>query len=498
MTTIKPVVRKPRADGFYPVYIRIVHNRKPGYIKTEKIVDADHITKSGDITDPVVMEYCSRIVREYSDRLNRTDVSLWEVKEVIEHLTTVDEEVCFSDYARKHITKMINSGHERTSKNYKMAVQHLERYLGTNRIMFAHLTSAVLTKWIEYLGEKTARAKEMYPVCIRQIFKAAIVELNDEEKGIARIKFNPWVKVKIPKSDTTTQRAISAEACREFFNRPLPQTKMISSLPELGRDVAMLVLCLGGINTADLYKMKKSEYKHGVLCYNRAKTRHSRSDEAYFEMRVEPFIQPIFDKYLAPEDDEYLFNFHLRYCDWDSFCANVNNGIRKICQDMGMPKEKHYCVYTFRHTWGTIAQNDCDANLFEVAFGMNHSHGLKVTRGYVKLDFSPAWKLNAKLIDFIFFSTKKSKQGLAKDVDEPEDKLFRLSPKMMVYGRAYFKGEVLAELTDIGFSNVSEVVQALAKKLPDYLAQGCAVQFRIKNCDTEREVVYEHTKGKGF
>ena len=47
-----------------------------------------------------------------------------------------------------------------------------------------------------------------------------------------------------------------------------------------------------------------------------------------------------------------------------------------------------YCVYTFRHTWGTIAQNDCDANLYEVAFGMNHSHGLKVTRGYVKIDYS--------------------------------------------------------------------------------------------------------------
>ncbi len=85
MTTIKPVVRKPRADGFYPVYIRIVHNRKPGYIKTDKIVDAAHISKTGDIIDPVVNEYCSRLVLEYSDRLNRTDVSTWEVKEVVKN-----------------------------------------------------------------------------------------------------------------------------------------------------------------------------------------------------------------------------------------------------------------------------------------------------------------------------------------------------------------------------------------------------------------------------
>lgn len=43
MTTLKAVVRKARSDGFFPVYIRVVHNRNPGYIKTNKIVDAAHI-----------------------------------------------------------------------------------------------------------------------------------------------------------------------------------------------------------------------------------------------------------------------------------------------------------------------------------------------------------------------------------------------------------------------------------------------------------------------
>ncbi len=45
----------------------------------------------------------------------------------------------------------------------------------------------------------------------------------------------------------------------------------------------------------------------------------------------------------------------------DSFNANINMGIRRICQDMGMSKEEYYCFYTFRHTWATIAQNDCGA-----------------------------------------------------------------------------------------------------------------------------------------
>ena len=59
----------------------------------------------------------------------------------------------------------------------------------------------------------------------------------------------------------------------------------------------------------------------------------------------------IFEKYLAPEGDDYLFNFHERYCDSDSFSANVNNGIKKICKDMGMQKEDYYCVYTLHLTF---------------------------------------------------------------------------------------------------------------------------------------------------
>ena len=35
---------------------------------------------------------------------------------------------------------------------------------------------------------------------------------------------------------------------------------------------------------------------------------------------------------------------------------------------------------------------------------------------------------------------------------------------MMIYGRAYFKGDVVSELTDIGFSNVDQVISKLAAK----------------------------------
>ena len=497
MANFKAVVRGERKDGFMQVYIRVTHRRAHGYIKTDKMVTKKELTKTGEIRDPFVVNWCSERILEFNERLNRKDIEKWSVAEVVEFLKTGDDDVCFSEYARRHIDRMIDRGQERNARNYKLALQHMERFYGTNRIMFGMLTSTQVCRWVESL-EQTRRAKEMYPVCMRQVFRAAVNEFNDYDNGIIRIKTNPWGKVKIPQADRTEKIAISPEECRLFFAAPLPATRMIDPLPELGRDVAKMVLCLAGMNTVDLYELRKGDYRDGKICYKRAKTRRSRADDAYMEMRVEPIIKPLIEKYLAEADDPYLLNFHKRFSSSDSFSANVNTGIKQICRSMGIPREMWYCVYTFRHTWGTVAQNDCGATVAEVAFGMNHSHGHAVTRGYIKIDFTPAWVLNAKVIDFIFFSTAKSKQGMARGVEEPADKLFRLSPKVMVYARAYFRGEVLAEVSDIGFGTVDAVIGRLAGLLPDTIPTGCPVQFRIKNVDADREAVYERVKGKGF
>ena len=142
-------------------------------------------------------EFCSREIFRYSDMINRHEVSNYSVSELIEFLQHSDGDVNFSEFAANFIAQMINGGHARNAKNYQLAVNHLERYLGTTQIMFSTLTSVVLKKWIDSLA-KTNRAKEMYPICVRQIFKKAIIELNDEERGIMRIKFKPWLKIKIP------------------------------------------------------------------------------------------------------------------------------------------------------------------------------------------------------------------------------------------------------------------------------------------------------------
>ncbi|MDD7529593.1 MAG: phage integrase SAM-like domain-containing protein, partial [Prevotellaceae bacterium] len=326
MATLKACVQKMRNDGFFPVYIRVTHNRTTQYIKTDKMVTKRELSKSKDITDPVVMQFCTKLILEYQSKLNAADTRNWTSRMVVDFLQNGDEDLCFSDYARQHIDRLIDNGQARNARNYELALRHMERFFGTTKVKFSQLTSTNMAKWIKTM-EQTNRAKEMYPVCMRQVFRAAIEELNDYDTGLIRVKTNPWVKVKIPHADRPEKRAISAEECRRFFSSPLPESKMKLPLPELGRDVGMMVLCLGGINTVDLYNLRREDYHGGIIHYKRAKTMRSRSDGAYFEMRVPEIIKPLFEKYASVPGSEWLFNFHDRHTTSDSFSANVNIGI---------------------------------------------------------------------------------------------------------------------------------------------------------------------------
>lgn len=490
-TTFKTVVQKQRTDGYWPVYIRVIHNKQVQYIRTDKMVDSKGCDKKKTVIDPFVLKFTSASIAEYYERLKVVDTTYWSAKDIVEYLQQGTVDVCFSEYARKYHDEMIQQGQARNARNYELAYQHLERYAGTDRVMFSHLTSMFINGWIKSLAT-TARAKEMYPVCVRQIFKQALIDYNDYDTGVLRITTNPWPKVKIPKADTPEKKAITMEQVRDFFAVPLPESNMKYPLSELGRDVAKMILCLAGINTVDLFYLRKQDYKHGVIGYERRKTRKARADNAYIEMRIPDILKPTIEKYLDRTNSEYLLNFHQRMTTPDSFNANVNIGIKQICdRSLNLPKEKWYCAYTFRHTWATVAQNECGASEAEVGFGLNHSQH-KTTRGYIKLDFTPAWELNEKVIEKIFFTDDTS----TPQEEQEEEKFERFSVKQLIKGTAFYRGRKVAQVEDIGFNNVEEVICNLINQFDQSIPDKAMVQIKIENVDKGQSQMYERVAQK--
>jgi len=268
---------------------------------------------------------------------------------------------------------------------------------------------------------------------------------------------------------------------------------MAKPVPEMAIDVAKIVMCLAGINTVDLYFIEKSRYKDCVISYNRRKTMKFRKDKSLMEIRVPEIIKSLLDKYASGPDDEFLFNFHKLYSSYDSFNANVNGGLRTICEHN---KVEHVCVYTFRHSWATIAQNDLYAKTEEVAFALNHASAHKVTEGYITKDYSPISKLNQKVVDYIF-ENKKVEEQISENC-ENESAGFRFSFKNLISGTAYFKDKKVYSFSDIGYNNIQEVIDELVKHLPDDIPDRSMVKFKIENLDSEDVRLYEKMKGKGF
>ena len=208
MATFKACVKTQRSDGLFAVLIRITHNRTARYINTGKTIDKSKVRK-GEIKDATILSYCSNLIKLYSERLNAVEITTWTDNEVVSYLQNIDEDISFSKYARKYERDMaVYRGMERNSRNYKWAYQSLEKYAGTNDIKFSKMTTKFIQDWMKTL-EKTSRAKEMYPICIRMMYNAAMEEYNDYDKNIIRIKLQPFRKIAIPKADVPEKRAVS-------------------------------------------------------------------------------------------------------------------------------------------------------------------------------------------------------------------------------------------------------------------------------------------------
>lgn len=483
MATFKITVRYMRADGLYPVYIRVTHNRKTKFINTGKVTTKKFINaKTNEIKDPYILQFCTNKIAKYATLLNKVDARKWNVEMVAKYIEGETEDISFSLYAEEYCENLCKKGQGKTARTYNSAYRNLEKFAGTENIMFSQLTTSFIREWIDSLIS-TRRIKEQYPTSIRQIFKSALAKYNDYDTGILKITTNPWAKIKIPKSTVPRKKAITMEACREFFNAPLPDSLLQENtfgIARTGRDVAMMVICLAGINGIDIYKLKKEDYQNGIISYERSKTRTTRSDNAFFQIRVPNILRDVFGRYLDEGDSPYLFNFHRRYSSSESFTTTIDLGIKQICEkSLGMSHDKAYSIYTFRHTWATIAQNECGATIEEVGFALNHTNKNRITRGYIKLDFTPAWELNEKVIEKIFFTEEKSR-----DYEDSEKMFEDFSKDDKMKATLFYKGKVILKMEDKGFANVEQIIDSLMDKLPQDIPSGVLVLIRIENLDS--------------
>nr|WP_311470121.1 tyrosine-type recombinase/integrase [uncultured Porphyromonas sp.] len=393
MPTFKAKIRKRRSNGFHSVYILCIHNRELAYIKTDLVVRDGGVNDKSEVTDPRVLMRATSLICSYYDKLQGKRIDNLTVKEVVNIVTdSVEERISFASFAEAYIRKLSERGVKRAD-NYRYALNSFLSFAGKPDIAFSEITSKLLRQWVDSLAH-TKRAKSMYPTLLKAIFKAGMEEYNDYDRGVLKVANRPFEFLKIPSTETPEKRSVDVEHLRRFF-----AFSPKSGQARYAQDVALVSFCLAGMNVADLYELIPDNLQLDKVCYHRAKTKGKRSDSAYMEVCIPLQAMEALARLTEGARDGYLLNLSARYYDRHACTSYISQGIKKLCEEAGLPT---MTSYSLRHSWATIARNDVGASEEEVAFALNHVSAHRVTDRYIRKDYSRVDRLNDQVIAYVF------------------------------------------------------------------------------------------------
>lgn len=394
---IEPCIRKIKENGYAKVYIRILQNRKPGYIPTTFMVYQSQVD-GNKIKDKYVLSQLYPVIKKYYDKVNVLNTENWTIQEVIQFLESEKEDISFTDFYKLYINKMIASDRIQASSNYTCAYNSFTKFLQLNELSFSDITTKKLNDWIDSL-KHTKRSKNLYPTCLKTIFNAGLKEYNAYDRDIIRIKNLPFNSVDIPANDEPLKKAIGRGSLLKLLNADVSNAVLYKKTP-LAQDVVKLMFFLAGINVADLYYMDKKCRIGNKLSYIRHKTKNKLGERGRMIITIPQPVLYLFEKYCGTER---LFSFCEIINTEKNFLKVVDMGLKELSTIAAVEKVS---TYTFRHSWGTIAENKCGASTELVAFCLVHASAHKVTVGYIEKNFKKVDVLNNRVLNYIFGKTR--------------------------------------------------------------------------------------------
>ena len=427
MATVKNVILKhqKKSDNTWNVKLRITHNRQSVYIPTVHYVPMDLINKKtfelkqrdNPVYDDIMIDE-ARIRKELSS-LGRS-IENFSAKMLGEHINNFlsgkpTQKINFFDYGYR-VAKEITDEGRAIGNTYAVAVRQFERFTGSRDFSFSDITRSLLEKFEAWLREKTTihgnkmtnSGIRLYMITLQTIFTKEKKEYNDEDRNLILIPNSPFSSYTPPKSLVTKKRALTVEqilAIRDY------QPSLSAKKTIITRDVFIMSILLVGMNTADLFAVEPE--LNGRFSYERQKTRTRRTDRAFISIKIEPELRPYLDKYKDISGGK-AFNFFTHYFNYCGFNKGVNLNLKKIGAAVGIDNLTYYAA---RHSWATIARNECGISMDDVAMCLNHKSGHDVTDTYIKKDWSVIDKANRKVIDYIFGG--KDEKQLPEDNEVP-------------------------------------------------------------------------------
>ena len=409
MATVQWVIFKhhKRSDGTFNPKIAITHKRKTAYFSTgiyTPLVKFRREDSQGTPTDRGITRSLDDKVDSIRDFINsHTDIiesmaSAQDVKEYIISSMNKRKNTDVLSFAEGYLSKIKVKGTFLAKQTRINALKdYVSNQLGLSSLPAEMVTSSFVKEYEEWLRKHPRKGIEKmkestvisYIGELSALFNAFRDEYNDYDTGDIVIKNDPFRRYKYPRKEETEKRAVSADVIRAIWNyKPARHTAQIA------RDVFLMSFFLCGMNVADLYECAPFGDR---LEYTRKKTRNTKRDAPFISMKIHDKIRPIIDRY---RDEERGFTFHRMFRDAAGMHQSIRSGMKYLTKEV--PGTDGLTFYAARHSFATIARNDCGVSMDDIALCLTHDSGHSITDTYIKKDYSRIDNVIDKVVRFVF------------------------------------------------------------------------------------------------
>ena len=411
MATVQWVVLRhhKKQDGTYNPKLVITQNGKEAFIPTgmyTKMVRFRKGTSRGNVTDAITLDALNKkvaqirsIIIEKDDIISSMTAS--EIKEYVLRRMSATDEIDFFQFAESHIATIKNPGtrfyHESRLRTLSAFVEssQVERRLPIKRI-----TTKFIEEYADWLRTSKRRRGEgcgiaestikTYVTAVSTLFNAAKRKYNNYNTGDIIIRNDPFLAYEAPERYETRKRALTPDEIRAIY-RYSPTNKSA----ELAKDIFLLSFFLAGMNAADMWECDPFTDR---IEYIRKKTRSHKHEKPYLSLPIHKLISPIVEKY-KDNTKEKGFSFHLMYSKVGSLHQCIHYGMVRMREDLGL---EGLTFYAARHSFATIARNDCGVSMDDIALCLTHDSGHSITDTYIKKDYSRIDNVIDKVVQFVF------------------------------------------------------------------------------------------------
>ena len=349
-----------KADGTYPVVLRITHYQKVAQIllginlKSEDWDEKKRIIKGsyrGTESVRRLNNYLEKKKAEATDKITKLDekgrLATLTAVEVKKHLEGKAGTESFFQYADELITAMKKALQIGNARTYQFTVDALRSYLHDRDLTFREINYDFLTAYEQhYLSKGNAlNGLSVYLRTVRAIFNKAI------KSGLVDQELYPFKTYSI-KGSRTRKRAIKSEALIKIEALMLEPDHTLFH----ARNYFLLSFYFSGMAFADLAHLKLGNRVDGRIVYARQKS------DAPLSFEIIPEAQAILDYYCAGKSkDDFILPIitvtdpEKQYNQVVDKRRRFNRKLKKIAELCDI--QTNLTSYVSRHSFASRAKN---------------------------------------------------------------------------------------------------------------------------------------------